>query len=151
MLRVFFTDAVGNAGSEGVSEGLLLDTAPPGGAAISGPVGPSQSRAPAWTFLAEPATVARCRLSRGATVVVDWTACSAGTSADLTGLPDGEYVLEVELTDEAGNTTTRSSDPYLLDTTAPDATVVRGPAGPSQDARPGFTWTVRPGRPPRAS
>ncbi len=125
----------------------LLDTVSPVPAAISGPSGPSRTRTVTWTFQAE-AGGTRCRLLRGTTPLTDFASCEpTGASYNLTDLPDGSYVLQVETTDAAGNSSVGSSSPYVLDTTAPGAPVVTGPSGPSADRQPRFTWISEPGAP----
>ena len=90
-----------------------------------------------WTVTAEAGTATTCRLSRGGTVLVDWTSCNGTYSAALPG--DGSYLLEVVSTDAVGPGPVTSAA-YLLDTVPSAAPRVTGPAGPSQSRTP--SWTV---------
>ncbi|TAL24689.1 MAG: hypothetical protein EPN99_02550, partial [Frankiales bacterium] len=77
---------------------------------------------------------------------LDWAPCAGSFSTDLTGLPDGGYVLEARATDLAGNVSAvGTAATYVLDTTAPVAVVVTGPTGPSQLRSPAFTWSGEAG------
>lgn len=144
LLAVRLTDAAGNTGPEGTSPTYVLDTAPPGTPVVTGPTGPSQSRAPVWVISGEAVT-ATCRVLRGAVVVSD-APCLGSLTGDLTAEPDGSYVLEVVTRDLAGNASAAgTSAAYVLDTTAPVAPVVTGPTGPSPDAAPVFAWTGESG------
>src|SRR5207302_111796 len=100
------TDPAGNTGAPATSD-YLLDTTPPTPrpsllAAL--PTSPDNSLAPSWSFTGEGGATFECRLTRGATVVADWTPCTSPYAADLTGQPDGTYTFAVRATDPAGNT-----------------------------------------------
>lgn len=122
-----------------------LDRVAPAAPVVSGPVGPSQDRAPVWTFTHEAGTTT-CRVLSGELVALASTACPGGTATGpLADQPDGTWVLEVVLTDEAGNRSSARSAGYVLDTTAPTAPVVSGPTGPSASREPTFTFTGESG------
>src|SRR5439155_23923273 len=81
-------------------------------------------------------------LTRGATVVSDWSACTSPHTADLTGQPDGTYTFAVRATDVAGNTGPASTSDYVLDTTAPAApTITAGPTTPDNSLAPSWSFT----------
>ncbi|MCA1683983.1 MAG: hypothetical protein LC708_02495, partial [Actinobacteria bacterium] len=145
-LNVRLVDAAQNLGAIGSSGEYERDTTAPVLSTIAGPVGPSQSRSPAWTFTSETTNgvVTTCRLTRGSIEITSGP-CTSGFTADLTGQVDGQYVLTVVSTDLAGNVTTASSAPYELDTTKPVTPTVTGPAGPSQTRNPVFSWTSEVG------
>ncbi|TBR16706.1 MAG: hypothetical protein EPO57_09810, partial [Chitinophagaceae bacterium] len=144
VLEVVSTDPVGPGPTTSAS--YLLDTLAPVAPQLTGPTGPSPNRTPSWTVGTEAGTSVECRLLGAGTVVLDWAPCAGTFSADLTGLPDGGYVLEARATDLAGNVSpVGTSVSYVLDTTAPVAVVVTGPTGPSQLRSPAFTWSGEAG------
>ncbi len=144
LLEAVSTDPVGPGPTSSAT--YLLDTVLPTAPVVSGPPGPAQGRAPAWTITTEEGTTTECRLVRGSTVVNDWGPCTGGYAAVLDGLPDGGYVVESRATDRAQNVgPVGRSAPYVLDTTAPLAPLVTGPTGPSSLRTPGFTWTGEAG------
>src|SRR5439155_16183473 len=95
---------------------------------------PGSNRNPTWKITSS--APAECRLTRGTTVLQDWTACGSSQSADLYAQPDGTYVLEARV---IGTTATTASR-YRLDTVVPAAAVVVGPPSPPTDRKP--TWAV---------
>jgi hypothetical protein len=85
-------------------------------------------------------------LTSGATVIVNWRACTSPFLANLAGRPDGVYTLSVRLTDIAGNVGPAVSSNYTLDTTAPAAPVFgQRPTSPGASKRPVWTWVTPTG------
>jgi hypothetical protein len=108
--RVRQTDRAGNESVE-ATRTFTLDRAPPAQPVItSEPTTPAADPAAEWSFTAEAGAFTSCRLTRGVTVISDWTLCSG--SASYTGLADGTYTFEVYATDMAGNPGA-SDDPDL--------------------------------------
>src|SRR5207247_7240023 len=66
------------------------------------PTTPDNSLAPSWSFTGEGGATFECRLTRGATVVSDWSVCTSPDGYDLTGQPDGTYTFAVRATHPAG-------------------------------------------------
>ena len=146
VLQVRQTDAAGNQSPLGSSGTYSYDGTPPSTPVVTTPSGPSSSLAPALSFSVEAGSTPECRLLRAGALVRDWAACTSPTTADLTGQPDGTYVVEVRSTDTAGNVSASGAGQgYVLDTTPPDAPTVTGPAGPSTQTTPTFTWTGEAG------
>ncbi len=140
------TDPLGNVGGVGISEIYRYDRTAPGTPVVTSPPSPSSTLAPAWSFVSPADTSAQCQLLSAGATVRGWASCTSPATISLSGLLDGEYVFEVYLTDSAGNVSpTVSSTPHLLDTRAPDAPAVAGPAGPSNDSTPTFTWVGESG------
>lgn len=74
------------------------------------------------------------------TCVLDGGTREACTSPkSYAGLSDGAHQLEVTATDAAGNTASASRS-VTIDTTAPDTTILRGPAKVTRDDRPAFDF-----------
>jgi hypothetical protein len=73
---------------------------------------------PQWRFSVARGATAQCRLLYGGTPLDDWTACTSPFTAQLTGRPDGRYVLQVRAVDAAGNASAPVSNQYDLDRTA---------------------------------
>ncbi|MCU1691766.1 MAG: putative internalin, partial [Frankiales bacterium] len=133
--QVVLTDAAGNASLPGSSGTYLYDGTPPGPAAVTGPPATGNSPSVTWSFTGEG--TARCRLVHDG-AAGDWTPCGRSYSAGLDA--DGAWGLEVELTDDAGNTSTAQSAAYLLDRVPPGRPSVSGPSGTGREAT--VTWSV---------
>jgi diguanylate cyclase (GGDEF)-like protein len=140
-LEVVLTDQADNASLPGLSPTYLLDRVAPAAPTVSGPFGPGNVRDVVWTVAGEAGATVECRLERDDTVVVqDWAACQRSVPRTLD--TDGSWVLLARLTDAAGNESfVGASRAYLLDTVAPTAPVVSGPAGPSSVTVVTWTWT----------
>jgi hypothetical protein len=112
-----------------------VDTIPPDTTILSGPSGPTSDATPTFTYGSTevPATF-KCRLDGGVFV-----ACSSGFPFDT--LSDGPHTLEVKALDSALNEDpSPDSTSFTIDTAAPDTTILSGPAGPTSDATPTFTF-----------
>jgi hypothetical protein len=140
-LDLLVTDAAGNIGGP-YSTTYILDTTPPASPVVNGPTGPSASTNVTWTFSAEAGAATTCRLvSNGAPGT--WSACS---SPWMKSLPptSGSYVLQVEATDAAGNSSVDpgSSPTYVLDLDPPAAPLPGiVPGSPNSDRSPRWTFT----------
>jgi hypothetical protein len=133
------TDPAGNVGAVTTSTPYVLDSTAPLAPEVTGPLGPSQSGLPRFTWTGEAAAQAQCQLSRDGVVVAEWASCSSGHTPLLTR--DGTWTLAVRLVDAAGNTgPASSSSGYVLDTTAPAAPYVTPPKTPGRDLAP--SWGV---------
>lgn len=146
-LQVTVTDAAGNASPTGSSGAYLRDATAPAAPVVLSPTSPSSTPMPSFTFTAEAGSATACRVTHDGALVQDWASgCTSPHVVDLTGAPEGSYLLAVRSTDVAGNTgPVGSSLPYVLDTVAPDAPVVTLASGPSQNSSPTVTWTGEAG------
>ncbi len=142
-LEVQLTDAAGNVSLFASSSSYLLDTTAPVAPVVTPPAPIGRDRLPTWGVLAEAGATLECRLT-GTGLLRDWRACTAPVDVDLTGLPDGSYVLSVRATDKAGLTSPVGSGTYLLDTVAPAAPVVTVVAS-GRTTVPSFAFTSEPG------
>ena len=74
------------------------------------------------------------------TYSADWP-----TTGDLAaGLPDGQYLFKVVMTDNAGNTTTSASVKVTVDTTAPTAAIAAGSLEPQASGGGSIFYTEDP-------
>lgn len=151
VLEVRLTDQYGNLGPAGASQAFLLDTRLPTVPVVTAPKSPSSSAAPTFTFTSDADATNVCSLARGSVVVATADPCAGSFTGALTGLADGDYVLTVTTKDPAGNVATGTSAAYTYDTTKPGAPSVTGPAGPSQNRNPAFSWSAELGASPECS
>jgi Bacterial Ig-like domain len=143
--RVRAVDAAGNTGAE-ATRSYTLDRAAPAAPVITGgPPANTSDAAPSFSFTHEIGASASCRMMRGATVIVTWTACSSPRGYDLAAQVDGLYTFEVRATDAAGNTGTEAARSFTLDRVEPDAPVITGrPGAVTNDPTPTWTFTANP-------
>jgi hypothetical protein len=71
--------------------------------------------------------------------------CGSPLTLDLSGASDGDYDLVLRATDAAGNTSAATTTTYHLDSTAPAAPKVVGPATPGSNRNP--IWKISSTRP----
>jgi hypothetical protein len=130
----------GSSGSEGE-----IDTTPPAAPVIAGPADGSTTgdNTPAVTGTAEAnSTVTVCVGAECHTTLAD---ASGDWSLDWpTALPDGPTTVSATATDAAGNTSPAASNDFTVDTAAPAAPVITGPADGSTtgDNTPAVTGTA---------
>jgi hypothetical protein len=100
------------------------DTTPPDTAIAEGPRGPTNNKAPSFTFTStEPGATFECRIDEGA-----FTACSSPFQP--AALADGPHTFEVRAKDQAANTdATPATRSFSVDATAPQTAVTAGPTG----------------------
>lgn len=145
----FSARGVSSGGTRGsaITDDYLLDTHAPDAPTIdTPPPATGSARNATWSFAAEAGAQVECRLDRGPTAIVGWSACTSPYAADLSGQPDGTYTLGLRATDAAGNTGTVSSSSYALDTTPPSAPAVDPPPSAlSNNSQPRFTFPTAAG------
>lgn len=143
-LSVTATDAAGNVSLVGTAT-YTLDTTPPTAPVVSATDSPSQGRHPTYSVTGiETGGTLSCTLT-GPAGFSATHGCSSLVTLDLSGQPDGTYTFTVTVTDAAGNVSAAGTASYLLDTTAPAAPVVTGPAGPSNNRTLTLAITAEPG------
>ncbi|HVU72501.1 MAG TPA: Ig-like domain repeat protein [Mycobacteriales bacterium] len=141
------TDAAGNVSSE-VTSPYSLVTSAPAAPTLDGPVGPSRVTTATWTVTGSPSAITRCRLLTPAGVVkTDWTPCAGSWTQQLTGGPDGSWIVQAQSSDQAGNVSPTTTLLYALDTTPPAVPSITGSPSPDPgtDAHPTWTFTIEPG------
>jgi hypothetical protein len=102
----------------------------------AGPIGPSASASPSFAFSStlDSATF-ECSVD-GAPFA------SCASPQGYTELPDGRHTFRVRALDTTGRADpTPASRTFDVDTAAPGVTIDSGPAGPSKDPLPTFTFT----------
>ena len=122
------------------------DSIPPPAPAVTAGPGPSgSSPSPAWWFTGEAGASFDCRLTRGATVIAPFAACTSPKSYDLSAEPDGTYTFSVRQTDVAGNASGVATSDYALDRAAAPPAITSSPTTPGTDATPTWSFTGEPG------
>ena len=128
-------DPSGNVESSLTTRSFSIDTQAKVSRIISGPSGPTLDPEPAFGFDSEtPNVTFECRLVEAGTPN-DWESCTSPWQPGI--LADGEYRFEVRATDQVANV----EDPpqgvdFQVDTLAPNASLVVGPAATGNEARP---------------
>ncbi|HET7480034.1 MAG TPA: Ig-like domain-containing protein [Rubrobacteraceae bacterium] len=104
------------------------DTVPPNTAIISGPTGTASNASATFElFASESGANFECKLDDG-----DFAACDS--PKELTGLSDGTHTFQTRATDAAGNTDpSPATRTWTVDTTAPGAPTITGPANGAYD------------------
>lgn len=113
-----------------------LDTTAPATTIDSHPPSLTNSRSVRFTFHASEAASFGCSVDGGA-----YAPCSS--PATVGPLPDGAHTFAVRATDGSGNV--EPSPPrvaFTIDATAPETTIDSGPAGPTTERRPTFTFSA---------
>lgn len=141
--RVRATDPGGTAVA---TRTIIVDTTPPT-AEITGPASDgalTNDRTPELTFEAEAGATVRCSIHQG---TPDFGPCDGpGSHSPANPLADGAYTFEIEVTDAAGNVTTRTRT-FEVDGTPPAAEIT-SPATDgteTEDRTPTFSFTFEPG------
>lgn len=135
-------DGTGPVRGTPASSSTTVDTVAPRAEITAEPATPSGDRSPSWTVSVEAGATGTCVL-RGP-VRIGPTGCDGAWTADLTGAPEGTYVLELVATDPAGNSTTVSSGAWVLDV-APAQPTVTGPASPGTATAVSWSFAVPAG------
>jgi hypothetical protein len=130
------TDGLGNVGTAATYP-WIIDSTAPNTTVDSGPADPTGATSATFTFSAsELGSTFECQLDGGA-----FAACS--TPATYTGLSGGSHTFDVRATDPAGNLdATPASFTWMIDVTAPTASVDSGPADPTNATSATFGFSA---------
>ena len=132
------TDAALNPGVA-TARAITVDSIAPVTSITGGPSGSLSGPSPTFTFDAGEAGVTYGCRAGPALAPGTFTSCaSPHTTA---ALPDGASVFDVRATDPAGNVGPAARRTFTIDTIAPTVTI-SGPAGPTNDATPTFSFTA---------
>jgi arylsulfatase A-like enzyme len=106
----------------------------------SGPSGPTNDSSPSFAFSSsDPGSSFECRLD--STQDSDFQPCDSPKS--YSSLADGAHTFEVRAVDSAGNVDlTPASRDFTVDTAPPHTRIDSGPAGPTNDASPSFSFSA---------
>ncbi len=136
-LTVTAADAAGNADPTPLVRHFKVDTTPPVTTIVDGPSGLSNDPTPTFAFTSsEPGTSFRCGLD-GSLL----TSCASPLTV-FPALADGDHSFRVQATDAAGNVeTTVEQRDFTLDSSLPDTSIDSGPAGPTNEPYPSFSFS----------
>jgi hypothetical protein len=149
-LEIEAIDAAGNRGPAGTRTYTLDRDNPDAPTIDGGPPADSPDATPTFAFTGEPGAPTECRVERGATTVVNWTACTSPYTPNLTSQPDGTFTFRVRSIDAAGNVGDDAGRSYTLDRDNPDAPMfTSGPSDPSKDTTPTWAWSGELGASPQ--
>ena len=131
-------DAAGNAGDPATRR-FVVDVTDPDTTITGGTAEGAPTNSPSIIFeSADPDATFECRVD--SVNEADWTHCEPG--APLTELDDGSHHFEVRAVDQVLNRDeTPASRNFVLDTVAPATSIDGGPADPTNDNTPSFTFS----------
>ncbi|MDY7228839.1 adventurous gliding motility protein AgmC [Hyalangium rubrum] len=140
------TNAGGNVSPSSNVNRFTVDTVAPAAPVVTQPVGGTvtSDNTPAIAGTTEPGSTVTLTLNGTEVGPVTVDAAGNWTFTPTTPLADGPYTLVATATDAAGNTSAPSqSVAFIIDTAAPDTTIVTGPSGDTvePDARFDFSST----------
>lgn len=133
--RVVATNSVGTAAGEDATFTTPLTLGVEVG---SGPAGPTNDRTPTFDFSSNGLSATfKCSIQQGAAVLGP---CSGRrTHTPPAPLPDGNYTFQVTASDELWQSATALRS-FRIDGTPPRTTITSGPAGPTRDITPAFSF-----------
>ena len=127
-------DRAGNVDPTPSAWTFTVDTIPPVAAIDSHPGDPSNRPDPSFGFSSNEA---------GSTFACDLDGAGFApcvSPASYAGLADGTHTFSVEATDRAGNLGAPTRFTWTIDTVPPDTSIDGGPASPTRDTTPTFTF-----------
>jgi MYXO-CTERM domain-containing protein len=137
------TDVAGNTGPQANTNTFTVDATIPAAPVITGPLDNTvtNDNTPAITGTAPPNSTVTVILNGNP--VGNTTADAAGNwTFTPTALPDGPYVITATATSAVGNTSPPSNAvDIIIDTAAPETTIVSGPADETEDTDATFDFS----------
>ncbi|MDQ1685745.1 MAG: large repetitive protein, partial [Frankiaceae bacterium] len=148
-ISVLAVDSLGNSSdpSAPLTFTYRLDTVAPTAPSVAVTPSPAQGVKVTYTIAdVEAGGLITCTLTApsGSTLTVP-AGCGTTVLLDLTGQPNGSYILTVTVTDAAGNTSIATVATYVFDTKPPVAPGVTVPAPISNDVTPTLVVNTEPG------
>ncbi|HYH96383.1 Ig-like domain-containing protein, partial [Hyalangium sp.] len=138
------TNAVGNTSERSNTHRFTIDTTPPGAPVITSPQNDEvlSNNRPPLSGTAEPNSTVTVTLNGNNLGTATTDATGNWTLTPATPLADGPYTAVATATDVAGNTSAPSNSVrFVIDTVAPDTTIVSGPSGETQDPDATFDFS----------
>lgn len=133
-VRVRALDEAGNVDSSPAAYTWIVDTAAPEATMTTGPPNPTNNTSGTLTFAGVDAVSFECKLDGGA-----FEACVSPRSYQA--LRDGQHTFQARAIDAAGNVGSKvATTKWLVDTTAPAASITSNPANPTHSTSPSFSF-----------
>jgi hypothetical protein len=140
LFQVRAVDAANTPDPTPAGRAFTVDTTAPETTIDAGPAGPTNDVTPDFAFSSSEVGTFECWEHPVGDTSRAFAPCSSPRS--LGPLTDGAYVFEVRAIDAAGNPDgSPASQTFAVDATAPDTSIASGPAGLTNDATPGFSFT----------
>ena len=133
-------DNAGNTDATPASYTWVIDASTPDTTITATPTSSTNSSSASFTFTGSDTggsgiASLQCQLDGGG-----FSACTS--PQNYSGLSDGSHTFQVRAIDNAGNTDpSPASYSWVVDTIAPDTTIITTPSDPSNDSNPAFTFT----------
>ena len=137
-------DSAGNTDATPASYTWTIDASAPDTTITANPTNPSSNNNPTFSFTGNDGSGSgvasfECQVDGGA-----YAACTSGSN--FGPLSDGSHTFNVRALDNLGNTDpTPASYTWVVDTTAPDTTIIANPTNPSNTNNPAFSFTGNDG------
>lgn len=133
-------DGAGNVDPTPASYTWTVDTIAPDTQILTTPPNPSNTSSPTFTFSGSDSAIATVASFECSVDADPFTPCTS--PATPTGLLDGTRLFRVRAIDAAGNVDpTPASYTWVIDTVAPDTSILTHPTDPSSSADASFTFT----------
>ncbi len=129
-------DGAGNLNA--ATRDFTVDASVPTVTLTAQPLAISNNNAPAVSFTTTGSpTTTTCRLDAG-------TPVNCTSPHSFTAVADGSHTITVTVADAAGNSSSATTNPFVIDTLSPTVAITNGPAegGLTNDNTPTFTFTV---------
>ncbi len=138
------TNSVGNISERSNVNRFTIDTTPPGAPVVTSPVNDSTTsdNTPTLSGTAEPNSRVTLMLNDNTVGTITADATGNWSLTPTTPLADGPYTVVATSADAAGNTSPGSRPVrFIVDTTAPDTTIVSGPSGETENPDATFDFS----------
>ena len=147
-ITVAQTDTAGNIGPIGTPRTITIDTVAPTAPVVTVPAagGTTNDNTPTIAGTAEPSSTVKVTEGPGGPVLCTAVADASGhwTCDVTTPLPNGSHVLNVSVTDPAGNVSPTTAQVFNVSNTAPSL-ISPTPGQPISDTTPTYVGTGTPG------
>ncbi|WP_050791952.1 Ig-like domain-containing protein [Stigmatella aurantiaca] len=138
------TTAAGNASPQSNINTFTIDTTPPPAPVVTSPADGTvtSDNTPTITGTAEPLSTVEVTLNGSVLGTTATDAAGLWTITPSSPLPDGPYTVTATASDLAGNVSGPSAPvSFVVDTAAPDTTIVSGPSGDTFEPDASFKFS----------